>query len=530
MIVFGGLGVGDVPLNDIWELSLSGTPTWRQLTPTTVGPLARGLFASAYDPDSSRFLIHGGFPGYDPRLNDTWALSLTDPPTWQRIVPTGQLPPPAQGKVGAFDPVTRSMLVYGGLAPSHIIGDVWRLGNNLDPRPILSRVIDVPNDQGGRVVLHWTASDFDRPGLRTISGYRVWRRSIVPSTQPSHEIMAAIPTELATDFWEAIGEFPAASLQGYAFAAPTLVDSTALGNPLTAFAIQATTPDQFVYYFSNIDSGYSVDNLAPLAPASFVARRGPGTSVLLSWKQNREADVAAYFVHRGDSPAFVPGPSNLIAVSQDTTASDPQPGMLAPHYKVAARDIHGNLGAFALAFPDAPVSTLLSLVSSDVSPGRVRLFWYGGDVASKLFTVERRTTDDWTVLGTVHADAKGHVTFEDASVEAGQAGYRLSDGGVAVTPETWVTVPKFGLAIEGLSPNPAAERISLAITTADRQDVEMEVFDVRGRRVAHRSMSTPTPGRHLVELQEVAHLAPGVYLLRVSAGDQSAIRRFLVAR
>jgi len=43
---------------------------------------------------------------------------------------------------------------------------------------------------------------------------------------------------------------------------------------------------------------------------------------------------------------------------------------------------------------------------------------------------------------------------------------------------------------------------------------KLELFDVSGRRVAHRDVGQLGPGRHSVNLAEGGRLRPGVYLVR----------------
>src|SRR5207247_1628388 len=127
-----------------------------------------------------------------------------------------------------------------------------------DPRPRLLPVRDVPRDQGGRVVLRWDASSFDAGWNSSISAYRVWRRAPQLAARAGQAaplgLDAGAPSQQA-DFWESLAEIPAAQLTGYAYIAGTLGDSSASGNPFTAFEIEALTDDRAVFFFSGVDSG-----------------------------------------------------------------------------------------------------------------------------------------------------------------------------------------------------------------------------------------------------------------------------------
>jgi hypothetical protein len=80
MVLFGGVGEQCCPnsLNDAWELTLSGTPAWRQLAPSGPLPPGRDFHAMVYDGGWDRLLVCGGevqsSGSVQPRQADTWAL------------------------------------------------------------------------------------------------------------------------------------------------------------------------------------------------------------------------------------------------------------------------------------------------------------------------------------------------------------------------------------------------------------------------------------------------------------------------
>ena len=140
-------------------------------------------------------------------------------------------------------------------------------------------------------------------------------------------------------FWEYVGVQSAFQLPSYSFIAPTAGDSVAGSNPLTAFMVRARGLARAEYWDSAPDSGYSVDDLAPAAPAPFSGQYVSGSTVL-AWGPNGEADLAGYRLYRGTTPGFVPGPGNLVAALAATSYVDP---VGEPHfYKLSAVDVHGN--------------------------------------------------------------------------------------------------------------------------------------------------------------------------------------------
>jgi len=229
------------------------------------------------------------------------------------------------------------------------------------PAPVLTAVRDVPADQGGRVFVTWLSSELDVAGARTITGYRVWRRitAAMFAALGGHEAsvsagaawlqIIATPRPDGTEdvtYWEAIATLPAENLEGYGYTASTFEDSSASSTPFTAFYVSALTPDPFVFYPSNVDSGYSVDNTRPGSPRALAPGRTE-EGVHLLWEAVDEPDLASYRVYRGAARDFVPAQENLIVVTSDTTYLDPS-GSEGSVYKVSSVDLHDNESDYTL--------------------------------------------------------------------------------------------------------------------------------------------------------------------------------------
>lgn len=127
MIVYGGWN--DALLDDVWQLSLSGTPTWTQLAPTGGGPGARAGAGVVYDASAQRMLVFGGFDGVsgaNDRASDVWALSLTGPLVWSQLVGPDAGPPGRSSMTAVYDPSGPAMLIFGG-TDSDFSNEVWKL-------------------------------------------------------------------------------------------------------------------------------------------------------------------------------------------------------------------------------------------------------------------------------------------------------------------------------------------------------------------------------------------------------------------
>jgi hypothetical protein len=129
MVVFGGYGSGY--LNDVWALSLAGTPAWTQLAPSGTPPNARRYHSAIYDPVRDRMVVFGGYGGSNSNRNDVWALSLAGTPAWTQLTASGTPPGARYGHSATYDPVNDRMVVFGGIfvgsVDVHYFNDVWAL-------------------------------------------------------------------------------------------------------------------------------------------------------------------------------------------------------------------------------------------------------------------------------------------------------------------------------------------------------------------------------------------------------------------
>jgi hypothetical protein len=248
-------------------------------------------------------------------------------------------------------------------------GDVYakyveRFGHLGDPAPTITRVADVPNDQGGWVQVEWTASCLDTfPGL-SVAQYTVWRR--VPNPAPSLVTkfwpagsFAVRPTDgrlcrtsvegAQAVYWEQVGTQAARTLPGYSYVTATTSDSLPGSNPYTSFMVMAEEYGGIPFWMSAADSGYSMDNLAPPTPAPFTGTYASGTSYL-QWGQSPASDFAEFRLYRGHESGFVPGAGNLVAAQASAGYVDAAGG---PYfYKLCAVDLHGNVSGYAFLQPN----------------------------------------------------------------------------------------------------------------------------------------------------------------------------------
>jgi hypothetical protein len=325
---------------------------------------------------------------------------------------------------------------------------------------------------------------------------------------------------VATTYWEALATLPAEGLPGYGYDSPTTQDSLPGSNPFTAFFITALG-EYGSFYESNVDSGYSVDNLSPPMPAPFTATYSFSQNAL-HWGTSPAPDLLEFRLYRGTNQLFVPGPSNLVIATRDTGYTD-SPGNY--FYKLAAVDIHKNVSLYALVTPVSPVGALASVASVEEAADHIRVTWFSSNPGLAA-NVYRRTADgDWAAMGPITGDGSGYLSFTDRGVtEGARYGYRLGimNGGVeAFAGETWATAEVLEFALQGAMPNPAVHgQLTVQFSLPSAEPARIDLFDITGRRVAGREVSSMGPGRHVVDLAQGGRVPAGVYVVRLSQGKQ----------
>ncbi len=254
-----------------------------------------------------------------------------------------------------------------------------RFGQLGNAEPVITSIRDVAGDQGGSARLVWDASYLDAEPSYAIGSYWIWRQAPVAAAAQAlrqgarlldadldAEAAGATPEEWdalvrpglfrmeitnGTAYaWEYLASQPASGFAEYSYVAPTTTDSMPASNPYTAFMVQARNAGSgsVAFWSSPADSGYSVDNLAPATPAPFTASYAGGQTTL-HWGSNVESDFALYRLYRSGVADFVPSSESLISEQGLPDFVDASAGHY--FYKLAAVDVHGNVSAYATAFP-----------------------------------------------------------------------------------------------------------------------------------------------------------------------------------
>jgi len=256
-------------------------------------------------------------------------------------------------------------------------------GRTGDPRPTMREVNDIDLDEGGYLRIGLRASDRDLAGIPApqINLYNVWRKieplaagpypgAPAPEPRPREELLAMAadpdlapglrlrPAEAAAlgfppGSWESAGLHAAMQQGVYLFIVPTRQDSSQSGTHWETFVVSAHTIDPGLYFVSFPDSGYSVDNVAPVPPMGLAGEQTYDPAGLrLTWVPNTEDDLWYYGVHRDTDAGFEPGPGNLVATPIWSEWFDTGWTWDGGYwYKISAVDRHGNESTFAVLGP-----------------------------------------------------------------------------------------------------------------------------------------------------------------------------------
>jgi len=304
-----------------------------------------------------------------------WELSADAGASWQSCNPGG---PWTAFTVPGNDLIWRSTHRWAGSGNPTVselsIGWLNEFG------PITS-IIDVPDDQGGRVYVQLKRSgyDFADEAAYPVNQYGVYRRvddpllvAKIESAQYSRKTTPALSGGLVSSFspngsgimldgttyivgstefaaagtfppgtWALVASVPATQNDEYLTEVTTVADSTAAGTAWSTFLVTTHTTTPSVWFVCPPDSGYSVDNLAPPVPTEFaVAYDSEGN--LLTWSPSDAPDFDHFRIYRGMEPDFIPAEGNLVHTTTESSWLDAAKSFFDYHYKLSSVDLAGN--------------------------------------------------------------------------------------------------------------------------------------------------------------------------------------------
>ena len=228
--------------------------------------------------------------------------------------------------------------LYGADESMATQSEVFEVRRLMD-EPAIIAVADVPEDQGGKVIVNFAASGFDILGGMTNELY-------------------TIETMIGDD-WVAVATTAAYGSNEYSVLVNTINDSMDEGttNSQDFRVVAALGEDAFM---SATASGYSVDNIAPPVPTGLAGEVLDGTGIALTWDAVNINDLGLYEVYRGTNTEMTDGEIIAQTASSEYTDTDIDfANGVTYYYAVAGLDIHENLG-------EASSSVIMTVVSVDL--------------------------------------------------------------------------------------------------------------------------------------------------------------------
>ena len=337
------------------------------------------------------------------------------------------------------------------------------------PAPQLSLVADIPSDQGGKVKLNFLPSDKDQAATRTISEYSIWRSTDALSASQG-ALMVGNPADVPADF------------HGKAI----WTQHRAAGD----------------YYWEWIGSMPAHG----LTGYSFTAETRADSIAGDSADEN-------FFVSAHTDDEYVYYDSNVMSGhSVDNLA------------------------------PAAPLYLTAQRVGGDVS-----LKWNRVRVADlKKYSVYRGTSSGVTPISSNFLADNTDTVMVDASAPTSALYYIVTaydvhqnqskpsnEASVSGASSAGNLPPVTALMVLQNHPNPFASETELEIGLPADEKVQLDVYDVAGRRVREETVAGVKGWQEIPFSGLNDHgqtLASGVYFYKVSAGGKTITRKMLITR
>jgi hypothetical protein len=316
-----------------------------------------------------------------------------------------------------------------------------------------------------------------------------------------------------------------------------------------ASADSADVYAQSIMLDGSIATGWPLNGIpvctAPSKQSYIQAATDGAGGAIVTWVDARSGADDIYAQHVRSSGSVDPSwPANGVAVcaalnnqTGQWAVSDGSRGVILAWEDLRNGTYPDGFDIYAARlFVDGRTPVLLTLISVEASPERVRLVWHMSETSGGQLAVERASSGGgWVMIEWVEPDASGHVVFEDREVAPGHRyGYRLRapDGSIAhQSPETWVDVPaRRRISLEPIRPNPSFGEMVVRFVLATDDPATLDLVDLQGRALIRRHIEGLQAGEHAITLTADPKLAAGTYLLRLRQGDRAITRRVSVRR
>lgn len=318
------------------------------------------------------------------------------------------------------------------------------------------------------------------------------------------------------------------------------------------------TDDMTIWTFNQYAAGASawgtraIQMLAPPPPAVFTFSPAPscGTNTITmdgTTVNNSEFfDPGAGYLNR--LAVAVTGPSvvtvtNVVFVSptQITASFNIPPGSLAGTYTVTVTNPDGQTttATFNLAAPCGPLPvTLLSFNGHAVNKA-VQLNWStSSEFNFRNYQVEKSADGSTNFQSLTQVTPKGGLNIPanyaamDLYPYPNYSYYRLKtmniDGSFAYSNVVKVKTDSRAISLTRLFPNPTSSVINLEIVAANQQSINIEIFDIAGRKVMNQTIQLSS-GVNQKQLT-LTNLSAGSYVIQFKDASDNIIEMAKVVK
>lgn len=436
----------------------------------------------------------------------------------------------------------------GGMGDNGGTGAVWVFTG---PRPSIASVSDIPSDQGGKVFVLWTSSGCEAWPLQGVQSYTIYRgvkASQLPKAQSGKAIAKTTRNEATGEliFWEHAADVSPHWLSGYSYPVATASDSTAHGNPMYYFMVTANTTSPLIFYDSAPDSGYSVDNIPPIGVGNaFIASNGGG--ILLKWSKNRvDKDLMEYRIYRSTTTGFTVGSGTQLSTTTDTTYNDQSGTNGTPYYyRIAAVDVHGNIGSSSNELSETALSLELTSFVVTANRNNASILWSVATETNNFgFEIERKSMDtdrsNFQRVGFVEGNGTSQTarqySYTDRNVESGIFAYRLKqidqNGQYKYSQVIEVTMGVAPNVFELAQnyPNPFNPTTTIEFTVQSNGLATLKVFNAIGEQVATLFNREAEAGKYNQVEFNASNLASGIYFAKLQSGDKVQLKKMMMIK
>tara|TARA_Y100001970_G_scaffold292513_1_gene434091 strand:+ start:1330 stop:3858 length:2529 start_codon:yes stop_codon:yes gene_type:complete len=223
--------------------------------------------------------------------------------------------------------------------------------------PTIISIYDVPEDQGGYVFVNWQANSLD----------------VLPNEDITHySVLRYVPNERG---WELLSEIPALYEDDYTYLAPTIQISIPSEDVYyyTDYKVRAHTAEQSVFYDSEVVSGYSADNLAPLVSSNFSGIHND-EQMQFTWYYESENDFSHHVFNSLNHDEIVTQ-DTLITLNMNSSYDEHYVANIDIHYNQSNSDhssVHNlhygaNLISLSVLADNLDIGTMLESLESNVN-------------------------------------------------------------------------------------------------------------------------------------------------------------------